>query len=240
MPVPAAHRRGRADGFLLGWHMIDKWLTRCEVVLVGLAVLSAITMMLLTTADAMGRYLFNAPIVGAYELTEKYLMVAMIFFGLSYAFRGGVFIRVTFLVDRLPPPLKLATDHLAHLVSLAFCLVTLYATGGAALLALSDDTSLRPCRSRSGRPTVSCRSGFSRSPSRSSWTCLASRLARRCCSGTRRRTHEAHYTNGHFLMTTWLPLVVLLLALVSGCRLRSRSPAAACSASISLRTISAR
>ena len=29
-------------------------------------------------------------------------MVAAIFLGLSYAYRGGVFIRVTFLVDRLP------------------------------------------------------------------------------------------------------------------------------------------
>ena len=28
-------------------------------------------------------------------------MVATIFLGLSYAYRGGVFIRVTFLVDRL-------------------------------------------------------------------------------------------------------------------------------------------
>jgi TRAP-type C4-dicarboxylate transport system permease small subunit len=122
--------------------MIDKWLARCELVLVGLAVLSAVAMMLLTTADAMGRYLFNAPIVGAYELTEKYLMVAMIFLGLSDAFRGGVFIRVTFLVDRLPHHLKLATDYFAHLVSLAFCLITLYATSWAALRALSDDTTL--------------------------------------------------------------------------------------------------
>ena len=62
-----------------------------------------LAMMLLTSGRrAVSRYLLNSPILGAYEITEKYLMVATIFLGLSYAYRGGVFIRVTFLVDRLP------------------------------------------------------------------------------------------------------------------------------------------
>ena len=70
--------------------------------LVYAAVAAAFAMMLLTSADALSRYLLNSPILGAYEITEKYLIVAMVFLGLSYAYRGGVFIRVTFLVDRLP------------------------------------------------------------------------------------------------------------------------------------------
>jgi len=36
-------------------------------------------MMLLTTADVIGRYFFNAPVLGAYEITE-YLMLIMVFF----------------------------------------------------------------------------------------------------------------------------------------------------------------
>jgi TRAP-type C4-dicarboxylate transport system permease small subunit len=99
-------------------------------------------MMCLTSADAISRYLLNRPIVGAYEITEKYLMVAAIFLGLSYAYRGGVFIRVTFLVDRLPAPLKLLTFYFAHLVSLLFCLIILVATTQQALLGLRDDTTL--------------------------------------------------------------------------------------------------
>ena len=70
--------------------------------LVYAGVLATFVMMLLTSADALSRYLLNRPIIGAYEITEKYLMVAAIYLGLSYAYRGGVFIRVTFLVDRLP------------------------------------------------------------------------------------------------------------------------------------------
>jgi TRAP-type C4-dicarboxylate transport system permease small subunit len=99
-------------------------------------------MMCLTSADALCRYLFNSPIIGAYEITEKYLMVAAIFLGLSYAYRGGVFIRVTFLVDRLPPLLKQLANHVAILLSLVFCGFILVATGQQAWRGLQDDTTL--------------------------------------------------------------------------------------------------
>src|SRR5205823_3658917 len=76
------------------------------------------------------------------EITEKYLMVASIFLALSYAYRGGLFIRVTFLVDRLSGNARLAADYFAHLITLAFCLFMLVATGQQALRGLSDDTEL--------------------------------------------------------------------------------------------------
>jgi TRAP-type C4-dicarboxylate transport system permease small subunit len=121
---------------------VGKLLWGCELALVYTSVLATVTIMLLTSADALSRYLLNRPIIGAYEITEKYLMVAAIFLGLSYAYRGGVFIRVTFLVDRLPPMWKLLTNYFAHLVSLLFCLVVLVATAGQALRGLKDDTEL--------------------------------------------------------------------------------------------------
>jgi TRAP-type C4-dicarboxylate transport system permease small subunit len=68
--------------------------------------------------------------------------VAAIYLGLSYAYRGGVFIRVTFLVDRLPGAGKLVANGFAYLVSLAFCLIILVATTQQALRGLSDDTTL--------------------------------------------------------------------------------------------------
>ena len=119
-----------------------KWLHRCELALLYLGVLATFAMMCLTSADALSRYLFNSPILGALEITEKYLMVATIFLGLSYAYRGGVFIRVTFLVDRLPARLKLLAQYLAHLASLLFCLIILVATTQQAVRGLSDDTTL--------------------------------------------------------------------------------------------------
>jgi hypothetical protein len=100
----------------------ERWLLRCEHVLVYAGVVAMVAMMCLTSADALSRYRLNSPILGAYELTEKYLMVASIFLGLSYAYRGGMFIRVTFLIDRLPPALKLAVNVVVQLITLAFCL----------------------------------------------------------------------------------------------------------------------
>ena len=115
----------------------EKWIWRCELVLVYASVVATIAMMCLTSADALSR-----PITGAYEITEKYLMVAAIYLGLSFAYRGGVFIRVTFLVDRLPSVPRLVANYAAHLISLLFCLITLIATSQQALRALRDETTL--------------------------------------------------------------------------------------------------
>jgi TRAP-type C4-dicarboxylate transport system permease small subunit len=123
-------------------HAIGKGLWRCELALFYTSVVATVGIMCLTSADALSRYLLNRPIIGAYEITEKYLMVAAIFLGLSYAYRGGVFIRVTFLVDRLPRPLKLSVNYAAHLVSLLFCVISLVATSQQALRGLRDDTTL--------------------------------------------------------------------------------------------------
>ncbi len=123
-------------------NFLRKLLSLCEFVLVCSAVAATAAMMLLTSADALSRYLLNSPILGAYEITEKYLIVAAIFLGLSYAYRGGVFIRVTFLVDRLPPRWKILADHFAHALSLGYCLILVAATAQQAWLALSDTTSM--------------------------------------------------------------------------------------------------
>jgi TRAP-type C4-dicarboxylate transport system permease small subunit len=119
-----------------------KLLYRCELALLYLGVLATFAMMCLTSADALSRYTFNRPILGAFEITEKYLMVAAIFLGLSYGYRGGLFIRVTFLVDRLSGRARLTADYFAFLVSLSFCLLLLWATGVQGFRALHDDTEL--------------------------------------------------------------------------------------------------
>ncbi len=121
---------------------IERWLLRCEAVLIYAAVLATFVMMCLTSVDAASRYLINSPITGAYEVTEKYLMVAGTFLGFSYAYRGGVFIRVAFLVDRLPAALKLLCNYFAQIVSLIYCLVFVVATTQQALRAIAEATTL--------------------------------------------------------------------------------------------------
>lgn len=122
--------------------MIARILHGCELVLVYAAAAAAAAMMLLTSADALCRYLLNSPILGAYEITEKYLIVAMVFLGLSYAYRGGVFIRVTFLVDRLPKSWRIAADYFSHAISMLYAVIFLVATARQAFRALSDTTTM--------------------------------------------------------------------------------------------------
>lgn len=105
-----------------------QWLDGAERIMTLAAALATFSMMALTTADAGGRYLFNRPILAAYELTTNYLMIAAVFLAMPYAYRQGANIRVTFLVDRLGRTARLAIDHLVQFASIAYCAVLVGAT----------------------------------------------------------------------------------------------------------------
>jgi TRAP-type C4-dicarboxylate transport system permease small subunit len=105
-----------------------RWLDRGERVATLAAVAATVVMMLLTTADALGRYVFNRPILIAYELTTNYLMIAVIFLAMPYAYRQGANIRVTFLVERFRGGSRLAMNYAVQLLSLVYCAALVYAT----------------------------------------------------------------------------------------------------------------
>jgi TRAP-type transport system small permease protein len=99
---------------------MKKLLAACERVMLYISALSTFVLMLLTTADAGGRYLFNRPITGAYEITTNYLMIAGVFLGMAYGYSQGAHIRVTFLTERLPRRVKLVVNHLVQGVSIIY------------------------------------------------------------------------------------------------------------------------
>jgi TRAP-type C4-dicarboxylate transport system permease small subunit len=119
---------------------MQKWLDGCEWVLTVAAAVATFGMMLLTTVDAGGRYLFNRPILIAFELTTNYLMVAAVFLALPHAYRQGANIRVTFFVARLGRRSRLIVDHAAHLISLLYCAMLVFATFRQAHHILSTGT----------------------------------------------------------------------------------------------------
>jgi TRAP-type C4-dicarboxylate transport system permease small subunit len=121
---------------------IEKVLLACEKVLVWVAIAALTVLMLLTTADATLRYLFNSPIIGAYEITEKYLITTGIFLAFSYAYRGDVFIRVSFFVERLPKSVKMACDHAAQILTLLYCIFFAYATLNQAIAGIDEGSTL--------------------------------------------------------------------------------------------------
>jgi TRAP-type C4-dicarboxylate transport system permease small subunit len=99
---------------------MEKVLGRFEKWSTQVAVLSIFVMMLLTSADAIGRYLFSFPLPGAYEFTEKYLMIIAVYLGASYTYRGGSTIRITLLVDRLPRRVKMGLQVFAQIFSICY------------------------------------------------------------------------------------------------------------------------
>ncbi|MBS4208324.1 TRAP transporter small permease [Bacillus sp. FJAT-50079] len=79
-------------------------------------------LMLLTTADVIGRNLFNKPITGTYELTGLALAI-IIFFSLGTAQIKGDHIEIDFLTNKFPE--KLQDGLYAFTSFLLFILVSL-------------------------------------------------------------------------------------------------------------------
>ena len=73
-------------------------------------------LMLLTTADVAGRYLFNAPILGVFEITE-FMMVCLVFCALAYTQRKKGHVAVDIFVDQIPPKSRRWVDILNYLIS---------------------------------------------------------------------------------------------------------------------------
>lgn len=74
-------------------------------------------MMLLTVADVIGRYFFNRPIKGTYELVGLTLVCAATW-GLAYCQIQRGHIRVMLLVEHFPPRVQTVLNSLAYLLGL--------------------------------------------------------------------------------------------------------------------------
>ncbi len=121
---------------------MQKLLDYCEKVMIYISSMSTFALMLLTTADAGGRYLFNRPITGAYEITANYLMIAGVFMATGYGYREGAYIRVTFLADHLPKVVKLVVNHLVQLASVVYGTLLVIATIEQSKRIFADHTTL--------------------------------------------------------------------------------------------------
>ncbi len=87
----------RHNGVVNAVSAVSGWLGAGGAVLGCIALL---IMMSLITLDVLGRYLFNSPILGIDHISA-YLLVVLVFTGLSYAFKTDAHIRVDVLTSRL-------------------------------------------------------------------------------------------------------------------------------------------
>ena len=96
---------------------IDKKLAWFSKTLSYLGAFALFAMMCLTTVDVVGRYIFNRPITGVFELTE-YLVLILIFSFIGYTQSQKGHVAVDILLPLLPDKLKKVTDVGNHLVCL--------------------------------------------------------------------------------------------------------------------------
>ena len=86
----------------------------------GLLIFGGICLFLLiaaVVADSGGRYFFNAPISGVYEISEFYLMISSVFLCLAHTQRQKAHVRVHLLLERMPYRLRISLDAFFHLAA---------------------------------------------------------------------------------------------------------------------------
>jgi TRAP-type C4-dicarboxylate transport system permease small subunit len=98
-----------------------KWERRADAVL-GIASAATLTMMMMiTVADVVLRYLFAAPIRGAFELTELGLLV-LIFAGLPLVSRADEHVTMDFIDRVLSPRARVPFARVVHALTAAVML----------------------------------------------------------------------------------------------------------------------
>ncbi len=100
--------------------ILGKAIDVLEKTCAALSVCSVLVMMLLVTADVTGRKFFNHPIPGVVEITEEYLMIALVFLAMSYVFMQGGHVRVVLFRRFFPERVKLPLDIFLNFLALVF------------------------------------------------------------------------------------------------------------------------
>ena len=97
-----------------------------EKVFVWLSYVALFAMTVLTTADALLRYVFNAPLHGVEEATNEFFMPALVYFAVAHIFRTGGHVRITLLSDMLPVRVQRALWCLFDLLTAALFALIAY------------------------------------------------------------------------------------------------------------------
>lgn len=91
-----------------------RWLRNFVVAVSGTGLLA---LMFVMAGDVIGRYAFNSPIPGAYELVE-YLMAVIVPFCVAYSAAQKCHVGVDILVERLPLKIRIVVDIITQTVTI--------------------------------------------------------------------------------------------------------------------------
>lgn len=91
------------------------------------ALISLAIMMFLTAFDVIGRYFFNYPIIGGYEITE-YLMVILVALSLGYCGIIKGHVEIELVIEHLPKRTQLILGCITSFLGMALFLVITWQT----------------------------------------------------------------------------------------------------------------
>jgi TRAP-type C4-dicarboxylate transport system permease small subunit len=97
--------------------LIEKGTAKIEMVLTYIGVGMLLIMVLLGTADVIGRYVFNTPIKGTWEIS-KLLMGGAIFMSWGYVQATKSNISLDLVITRYPPRIKLIVEIIILILTL--------------------------------------------------------------------------------------------------------------------------
>ncbi len=96
-------------------HQGQGWISSLPRILDWAGAILLFAMMLLTFVDVIGRYVFNSPIVGGFEITE-FMLATLIFVGIPLITLRGGHITVDLLDPVFPPSFRSVRDRLVSVL----------------------------------------------------------------------------------------------------------------------------
>ncbi|MBU1567618.1 MAG: TRAP transporter small permease [Proteobacteria bacterium] len=99
-----------------------QWLQTLVATISGIGLLA---LMVVMAGDVFGRYLFNHPIPGAYELVE-YLMAIIVPFSIAYSAAQKCHVGVDILVERLPKKIRAIVDIITQFLTIILVSIVIW------------------------------------------------------------------------------------------------------------------
>jgi TRAP-type transport system small permease protein len=124
------------------WRITAQGIKKIEYTLAVISCAFIMILMLLGAADVLGRYLFNHPITGAYEISQV-IMAGVILFAWAFTMRKGMHVRVDMFVARLSPRPRAILNLVTTAVSLVMFIIITWRSAFVALQYVNEQRAFQ-------------------------------------------------------------------------------------------------
>jgi len=115
-PSDTPGRSGRSQERMKGNRVLKK-MEATSTLMASVGCMALLCMMLICTIDVIGRYFFNTPVTGAFEITE-FLVLILIFSFIGYTQSKKAHVSVDLLFTLFPRRLQVVIDLITHTMCL--------------------------------------------------------------------------------------------------------------------------